>query len=182
MGLGSSLVFVSFDHPVLAALALIAGLYHTINHACFKGLLFLGAGSVLHATRTRNMEDLGGLIKKMPGTAFFFLLGSLAISGLPPLNGFISEWLTYQSLLQGFGSTEKLLRLIFPITGALLALTAALAAACFVKALGITFLALPRSRQAEQAHESSGSMQAGMALLALACVFLGLFPMIFLPM
>jgi hydrogenase-4 component B len=79
----------------LAALALIAGLYHTINHACFKGLLFLGAGAVLHATRTKNMEELGGLIKRMPWTAFFFLLGSVAIAGLPPLNGFVSEWLTY---------------------------------------------------------------------------------------
>jgi hydrogenase-4 component B len=95
LGLGASLLCLTFNHPLLAALALIAGLYHTINHACFKGLLFLGAGAVLHATRTKNMEELGGLIKRMPWTAFFFLLGSVAIAGLPPLNGFVSEWLTY---------------------------------------------------------------------------------------
>jgi hydrogenase-4 component B len=181
MGLGASLLFLTFNHPLLAALALIAGLYHTINHACFKGLLFLGAGAVLHATRTKNMEELGGLIKRMPWTAFFFLLGSVAIAGLPPLNGFVSEWLTYQSLLQGFATTDRLMRLLFPISGALLALTAALAAACFVKAVGITFLALPRSRGAERAQESPFSMLLGMALLASACVFLGLFPVYCLP-
>ncbi len=108
MGLGASLMFLHTHHPVLAALALIAGLYHTINHAIFKALLFLGAGAVLHATHTRNMEEMGGLIKRMPKTAFFFLIGAVAISALPPLNGFVSEWLTYQSLLQGFGTTDSL--------------------------------------------------------------------------
>ena len=181
MGLGASLLFISFGHPALAALALVAGLYHTLNHACFKGLLFLGAGAVLHATGTKNMEELGGLIRRLPWTAFFFLLGAVAISGLPPLNGFISEWLTYQALLQGFGSTQIVVRLIFPISGALLALTGALAAACFVKAVGITFLSLPRSPQAERAHEAPLSMLLGMAILGLACVVLGVFPMVFLP-
>ena len=90
-------------------------MYHTINHAVFKGLLFLGAGAVLHATHTRNMEEMGGLAKRMPQTAFFFLIGAVAISALPPLNGFVSEWLTYQSLLQGFGTTNSLVRLMFPI-------------------------------------------------------------------
>src|SRR5208282_2175664 len=118
-------------HPLLAALSLIAGMYHTINHAAFKGLLFLGAGAVAHATHTRNMEELGGLIKRLPQTAFFFLVGAVAISALPPLNGFVSEWLTYQVLLQGFGTTDSLMRLMFPLSGALLALTGALAAACF---------------------------------------------------
>lgn len=180
MGLGASLMFLSTLHPVLAALALIAGLYHTINHALFKALLFLGAGAVLHATHTRNMEELGGLIKRMPWTAFFFLMGAVAISALPPLNGFISEWLTYQSLLQGFGTTVSLVRLMFPLSGAMLALTGALAAACFVKAFGITFLAQPRSEHAAQAHESSPTMLGGMGLLTAACVFLGLFPTVFL--
>ena len=145
MGLGASLMFLHSGHPVLASLALIAGLYHTINHAVFKALLFLGAGAVLHAAHTRNMEEMGGLAKRMRWTALFFLVGAVAISALPPLNGFVSEWLTYQSLLQGFGTTTSLVRIMFPISGAMLALTGALAAACFVKAFGITFLAQPRS-------------------------------------
>jgi hydrogenase-4 component B len=180
MGFGASLMFLTTNHPLLATLALIAGLYHTINHAVFKGLLFLGAGAVLHATHTRDMEHLGGLAKRMPQTAFFFLIGAVAISALPPLNGFVSEWLTYQSLLQGFGMTGSLLRLMFPIGGALLALTGALAAACFVKAFGITFLAQPRSEAAAKAHEASFTMLAGQAVLVAACVFLGLFPTVFL--
>jgi hydrogenase-4 component B len=182
MGLGAALMFLHTNHPRLAALALIAGLYHTINHAVFKALLFLGAGAVLHATQTRNMEEMGGLIKRMPQTAFFFLVGAVAISALPPLNGFVSEWLTYQSLLQGFGTTESLRRLMFPFSGAILALTSALAAACFVKAFGITFLAQPRSPHAQHAHEASRTMLLGQAILTAACVFLGLFPTVFLPL
>jgi hydrogenase-4 component B len=180
MGLGAALMFLHTNHPVLATLALIAGLYHTINHAIFKALLFLGAGAVLHATHTRDMEKMGGLIKRMPKTAFFFLMGAVAISALPPLNGFVSEWLTYQSLLQGFGTTGSLVRLMFPLSGAMLALTGALAAACFVKAFGITFLAQPRSEPAAQAREVSPTMLLGMGLLTGACVFLGLFPTAFL--
>jgi len=159
---------------------LIAGMYHTINHAVFKALLFLGAGSVLHATHTRNMEEMGGLAKSMRWTALFFLIGAVAISALPPLNGFVSEWLTYQSLLQGFGTTTSLVRIMFPISGAMLALTGALAAACFVKAFGITFLAQPRSDHARHAHEASFTMLLGQGILAAACVFLGLFPTVFL--
>ena len=180
MGFGAALMFLHTGHPLLATLALIAGLYHTINHAVFKGLLFLGAGAVLHATHTRNMEHMGGLAKRMPQTAFFFLVGAVAISALPPLNGFVSEWLTYQSLLQGFGTTDSLLRLMFPIGGAMLALTGALAAACFVKAFGITFLAQPRSEAAAQAHEAPLTMLLGQGVLVAACVFLGLFPTVFL--
>jgi len=180
MGLGASLMFLHTHHPVLAALALIAGLYHTINHAIFKALLFLGAGAVLHSTQTRNMEEMGGLIKRMPKTAFFFLIGAVAISALPPLNGFVSEWLTYQSLLQGFGTTASLVWLVFPLSGAMLALTGALAAACFVKAFGITFLAQPRSAQVANAKEAAPTMLWGMGLLTVACVFLGLFPNLFL--
>ena len=117
---------------------------------------------------------MGGLIRRMPATAFFFLIGAVAISGLPPLNGFVSEWLTYQALLAGFGTTESLTRLMFPIAGSLLALTAALAAACFVKAFGIPFLALPRSEAAASAQESAVSMRIGMGILAAACFVLGL--------
>ncbi|MGH7967265.1 MAG: hydrogenase 4 subunit B [Limisphaerales bacterium] len=180
MGLGASSMFLHAHYPALAALALIAGLYHTINHAIFKGLLFLGAGAVLHSTHTRNMEEMGGLIKRMPKTAVLFLIGAVAIAALPPLNGFVSEWLTYQSLLQGFGTTTSLVRAVFPLSGAMLALTGALAAACFVKAFGITFLAQPRSEQAAQAKEVSGCMLLGMAILAGACFFLGLFPATFI--
>ena len=124
---------------------------------------------------------MGGLIRRMPITALCFLIGAVAISGLPPLNGFVSEWLTYQALLAGFGTTQSLTRVMFPVAGALLALTAALAAACFVKAFGITFLALPRSEEAGNAHEVAPSMRLGMAMLAAACVVLGLGATWFLP-
>jgi len=174
IGLGAALVFRVGGHPQLSALALIAALFHTLNHAIFKCLLFLGAGSVLHSTGTRNMEELGGLIRPMPVTAFCFLIGAVAISGLPPLNGFVSEWLTYQSLLAGFGATEGLTRILFPLAGSMLALTGALAAACFVKAFAITFLALPRGPEPRLVHEAPTSMRYGMGALTLACLTLGL--------
>jgi hydrogenase-4 component B len=174
MGFGAALLFRSLGFPKLAAIAIVGALYHTLNHAIFKGLLFLAAGAVVQSVHTRNMEKMGGLIRRMPGTAAFFLIGAIAISGLPPLNGFVSEWLTYQALLAGFGTTNSLTRLMFPIAGALLALTAALAAACFVKAFGIPFLALPRSEAAAKAEEAAPSMRGGMALLASSCCILGL--------
>ncbi len=180
MGLGAALMFLQTGHAVLASLALIAALYHTLNHAVFKALLFLGAGAVMHATHTRNMEDMGGLARRMRWTSLFFLVGAVAISALPPLNGFVSEWLTYQSLLQGFGTTTSLVRLMFPLGGAMLALIGALAAACFVKAFGITFLAQPRSDHARNAHEASLPVLVGQGVLAASCVLLGLFPTVFL--
>ena len=176
MGIGGALLFASLGNRPLASLALLAGLYHVLNHATFKGLLFLGAGSVLHATHTRNIEELGGLIKKMPWTAFFFLIGAVAISALPPLNGFVSEWLTFQALLLGFHLSDLAVKIAIPLTVALLALTGALAAACFVKAFGITFLGLPRSDHAEGAHESSFPMIAAMGSLAVLCVVFGVAP------
>jgi hydrogenase-4 component B len=182
IGIGAGLMFQSFGLPTLAALGIVAGMYHTINHACFKGLLFLGAGSVLHAMGTRNMEEMGGLIKRMPRTAFFFLLGACAISALPPLNGFASEWLVFQALLAGSVIPQPEVAVVMPIAVAMLALTSGLAAACFVKAFGITFLAIPRSARAEQAHEAPWSMQAGMAALAVACVVLGLLPFAIVPL
>ena len=180
MGLGAALMFLHSGHQLLAALALMAGMYHTLNHAVFKGLLFLGAGAVGHATHTRNLEEMGGLVKRMRWTALFFLVGAAAICALPPLNGFVSEWLTYQSLLQGFGTTTSLVRLMFPISGAMLALTSALAAACFVKAFGIAFLAQPRSAAAVHAREAPFPMLLGQGLLTGACVGLGLFPQVLL--
>jgi len=181
MGLGAALIFRVAGHPQLAGIALIAAMFHTLNHAIFKCLLFLGAGSVLHSTGTRNMEEMGGLIRPMPVTAFCFLIGAVAISGLPPLNGFVSEWLTYQSLLAGFGATGGLTRILFPLAGSMLALTGALAAACFVKAFGITFLALPRGHGSSHAHEAPHSMLMGMGGLTAACVVLGLGVTWFLP-
>jgi hydrogenase-4 component B len=137
---------------------------------------------VLHATHTRNMEKMGGLIKRMPVTALCFLIGSAAISALPPLNGFASEWIVFQSLLGGFNIPQPEVAMMMPIAVGMLALTGGLAVACFVKAFGITFLAIPRSREAEQARESPLSMRAGMAILALACVALGLLPFSVVPM
>ncbi len=179
LGIGSALLFQATHHSLLAAMALTAGLLHAINHATFKGLLFLGAGAVLHAAHTRNMEELGGLIRRMPRTAFFFLMGAIAISGLPLLNGFVSEWLTYQSLLRGYEATQSLACLLFPISGSLLALVGALAAACFVKAFGITFLAQGRSSHAKEAHEVCPTMLWGMGILTASCFVLGLFPSVF---
>ncbi len=160
----------------LATLALTAALLHTINHAAFKGLLFLGAGSILCRTHVRNMEELGGLARHMPWTAGLFLLGAIAISALPPLNGFVSEWLTFQAILGGANIFHGPSGLVIVVSAALLALTGGLAAACFVKAFGVTFLGRPRTAHAEHATEVPFSMIAGMSWLALLCVFLGVAP------
>jgi hydrogenase-4 component B len=176
LGIGASMMFRSGGLYNLAAIALMAGLYHTLNHAVFKGLLFLGAGSVMHATHTKNMDDMGGLMRAMPYTGLFFLIGSVSISALPPFNGFVSEWLTFQSLLLGFSSHSITSKIVSPLGGAALALTGALAAACFVKAFGISFLGMARSDHAGKAKESSPSMIAGMAMLALLCLVFGVFP------
>ena len=177
LGLGAGMIALTTGHPGLAVVGVTASLYHVLNHALFKGLLFLGAGGVVLAAGTRQIEDMGGLQRRMPWTAFFFLVGALAISGLPPLNGFASEWLTFQSFLFGFHvSSVPLVHTLFPAAGALLALTSALAAACFVKAFGITFLALPRSTAAAAAHESPAVMLVPQGILAVLCLALGLFP------
>ena len=181
IGLGAGLLFLSLGMVPAAVLALSAGLYHAVNHAAFKGLLFLGAGSVLHATHTRDMNLLGGLIRRLPSTAFFFLTGSVAIAGLPPLNGFVSEWLLFQSLLPGISSTAKLVAPLTTLAIGVLALIGGLAAAGFVKAFGITFLAIPRSDAAEHASEAPAAMLAGMGMLAAACAGLGLAAVQLLP-
>ncbi len=178
LGIGASMMFRSSGMLMLSGFALAAALYHALNHALFKGLLFLGAGSVVRATRTRNMEKLGGLIKTMPYTGFLFLLGALAITALPPLNGFVSEWLTYQSLLLGFTSPSVVAKIVSPLGGAALALTGAIVAAGFVKTFGTTFLGRARSEHATSAQESPAWMLLGMALLALLCIVFGVFPKI----
>lgn len=182
LGIGASMIFQSHGLSHLAALGLLAALYHTMNHAMFKGLLFMGAGSLLYATHTRNMEEYGGLIRKMPWTAFFFLVGAISISALPPTNGFVSEWLTFQSLFLSFMLPDPLMKILIPIGAAMLALTGALAVACFAKAFGISFLAMPRSHHAQHAKEVPMSMRIGMGGLAAACVVLGLAPMVVIPM
>lgn len=177
LGVGAGMVFMSYGQQTLAGLAWAAAFYHVFNHAVFKSLLFMGAGAVLYATHTKDVEHLGGLIKKMPYTALFFLVGAAAISALPPLNGFVSEWFTFQALFflpTAIGGVVGKLSAVVLI--ALLGLTGALAAACFVKAFGVTFLAKPRSSQAEQATEVPGTMLTGMGSLALVCVAAGVWP------
>jgi hydrogenase-4 component B len=176
LGLGAAMMALAHGHSTVATVAVAASLMHVLNHAIFKGLLFLGAGGVVMATGTRRIEQFGGLMRRMPWTGLFFLVGALAISGLPLLNGFPSEWLTFQALLLGFTSTPGLVRLNFPLAAALLALTSALAAACFVRAFGISFLALPRNPAASAAHESPALMLGPLGFLATLCVGLGLFP------
>lgn len=174
LGVGTGIYGWAAGLPWLAAIGLLAGLYHLVNHAMFKGLLFLGAGSVLHATGTRNMEVLGGLARLMPVTAVCFLVGSLAISAIPPLNGFVSEWFTYQGLIGAAMGGDIFTRILFAFAVVALAITGALAVTCFVKAFGVTFLARPRSEAAEGAHEVPVPMKAAMVILTLVCVFLGL--------
>jgi formate hydrogenlyase subunit 3/multisubunit Na+/H+ antiporter MnhD subunit len=176
IGIGLATIFRAFDLRLLAALALTAGLYHTLNHALFKGLLFMGAGAVLHATGERNMEDMGGLIHRMPWTAALFLVGCVSISALPPFNGFVSEWLTYQAFLLSPSLPVPLMKLLIPMGAALLALTGALAAACFVKAFGVTFLGHWRGHRQPRVREAGWTMRAGMLLAAASCLALGVLP------
>ncbi len=176
LGVGASMIFSCNNLPVLAGLALAAALYHTLNHAVFKGLLFMGAGSVVNTTGTKNLEEMGGLIKRMPWTGLFFLVGSIAICALPPFNGFMSEWLTFQSLIMGIKTSVVLAKTLMLLSGAALALTGALAASCFVKAFGISFLGVPRSREAQAAKEAPAAMLLGMGILSLFCLLLGIFP------
>jgi hydrogenase-4 component B len=180
IGVGVSMIFMASGHPDLAAFGLIAGLYHTINHAVFKSLLFMGAGSIVYSTHARNIEEYGGLIKKMPWTALFFLIGAISISALPPFNGFVSEWLTFQAQLLSIDLSDNITKMLVLFSGAGLALTSALAAACFVKAFGVSFLALPRSEHAQHAKEVPVPMLAGMGILSLMCIVLGVLPFYFI--
>src|SRR5262245_9993827 len=182
LGIGAGMIFHSYGLEELAALGLIAGLYHTINHAVFKALLFFGAGSLLYATHTRNMEEYGGLLRRMPWTGVCFLIGAVSIAALPPTNGFVSEWLVFQSLFLSYQMPSLLMKLMLPIAAAMLALTGVLALTCFAKAFGISFLALPRSSHAKHAEEVPWSMRMGMGFLSAVCIALGLAPMLVVPM
>ena len=180
IGLGLSLAFNANGLPFAAALALTAALLHVFNHSLFKSLLFFGSGAVLTATGERDMEHLGGLIHRMPQTAFVVLVGCAAISALPPLNGFVSEWLTFQAILLSPQLPSWGLKLLVPGVGALLALSAALAAACFVKAYGVTFLGRPRTPAAERASETDRFSLAAMFFLAALCLVVGILPGVFI--
>jgi formate hydrogenlyase subunit 3/multisubunit Na+/H+ antiporter MnhD subunit len=180
IGLGLALAFSAHGMQAPAALALTAALLHVFNHCLFKSLLFFGAGAVLNATGERDMEHLGGLIHNMPLTAFAFLTGCTAISALPPLNGFVSEWLTFQAILLSPALPSWGLKIIVPAVGAMLALSAALAAACFVKAFGVTFLGRPRTPVAANAHETDRASIAAMFAFALLCLLAGILPGFFI--
>jgi len=176
IGLGLALAFQANDMGWAAALALSAALFHVLNHSIFKSLLFFGAGAVQSAMQDRDMEHMGGLIHRMPGTSFAFLIGCVAISALPPLNGFVSEWLTFQAILQSPQLPQWGLKIMVPAVGGLLALAAALAGACFVKAFGVTFLGRARTGAAEQATETDRFSLAAMFLLAGLCLLAGVLP------
>jgi hydrogenase-4 component B len=176
IGLGLALAFQANGVASGAALALTAALFHVFNHSVFKALLFFGSGAVLTATGERDMEHLGGLIHRMPVTAFAFLVGCAAISALPPLNGFVSEWMTFQAILLSPDLPQWGLKFAIPAVGALLALSAALAAACFVKAYGVTFLGRPRSAAAEKAGEVDRFSLTAMLGFASLCVLAGILP------
>lgn len=175
-GLGLAMVFRSFNMPQLAALALTATLLHCLNHALFKSLLFLATGSVLHATRERSLGKLGGLIHRMPWVAWLALIGTLAIAGVPPLNGFVSEWMLLQAFLFTSELPQGFINMLIPIAAASLALTAALAAYTMVKFYGVIFLGQPRELALKEAHDAGPRERLGLAWLAAWCVILGLFP------
>src|SRR5580704_17157406 len=180
IGIGLAQAFAANGMDWAAALALTAGLFHVFNHSVFKSLLFFGAGAVLTSTGERDMEHLGGLIHRMPLTAFAFLVGCVAISALPPFNGFVSEWLTFQAILLSPQLPAWGLKFLVPAVGALLALSAALAAACFVKAFGVTFLGRPRTPAAERATETDQWSLAAMYFLAALCLVAGVLPGLFI--
>ena len=175
-GLGLSIIFRSYGYEMLGEMAYIGALFHTMSHGCAKTLLFLTAGSVIHESGTRDINHLGGLIHTMPKTGAFFLAASMSIIALPPFSGFVGEFLIIQSVFLSFFTVDALLKVILLIGISLLALTGALAAACFVKVFGMTFLAIPRSPAAAQTKEVPVSMLAGPAFLTLCLIIPGIFP------
>lgn len=177
MVMGLSMIFMANGHPQLAALGLLALLFHAFNHALFKNLLFLGAGIIQLQTHELYIDKLGGLIHRLPQTSKLFLVGCMSISSLPLFNGFVSEWLAFQTALQVDVLDNAVLRSLIPVSAAALALTAALAAACFIKVFGLIFLGLPRSEAAANAVEvQERGMLIGPAILASLCFLIGIFP------
>jgi hydrogenase-4 component B len=175
LGFGLYVTFTTLGFQTIATLALLGSLFHCLNHALFKSLLFMTSGSVVNATETRDIESMGGLIKRMPKTAALFLIGAVSISALPPFNGFVSELMLFQAFFQSNALANPFLEIILVIVLAVFALTSAMAAACFVKAFGASFLALPRSEEAKEAKEAPKLMLVGPAILAVLCILLGVF-------
>lgn len=180
-GVGAAMVFVATDHQVVAAVALVAALYHLANHSVYKALLFIGTGAVESGTGTRDLDRLGGIIRGMPWTSAFFLIGVLSIAALPPFNGFVSEWLTLQTMLRSAILSSTVIKIIFAICGALLALTAGLAVTCFVKVFASGFLGISRSLAAAEAREAPAAARTSLAMLAALCVLLGILPTYVIP-
>jgi hydrogenase-4 component B len=180
-GFGAGMVFVATNHPALAAIAFVAALYHLINHSLYKTLLFFGVGAVETQTGTRDMDKLGGLIKWMPLTALFFLVGTLSIAALPPFNGFVSEWLTLQTMLRSAELSSTGAKIIFALCGAGLALTAALAVTCFVKVFAMSFLGMRRLDTEQKVIETKSGVLAPMAILAALCLAFGVLPTYVIP-
>lgn len=175
-GIGLAIVFHGVGMNALSALALLAALYHSLNHAFIKSLLFLGTGAVLHSTGERNLGRLGGLIHRMPWVAWLTLVGALAMAGLPPLNGFVSEWLLLQAFLFAHEVPRTFINMMLPLGAALVALSAALAAYVMVKFFGVIFLGQPRERALSQAHDAGVLERIGLGWLATGCLALGLLP------
>jgi len=181
LGVGASGLFVATHHPSLALFAMVAALLQVVFHAMFKGSLFLSAGSVQQATGTRDLDGLGGLLRRMPVSGTVFIVGGLAIAALPPLCGFVSEWLLLQSMLHGLPAQNPAIAVAMPLGVAVLALTGGLTAATFVKAIGIGMLGRARSEKAERATEVPRSMWGGAGLLAVGCLVLGVAPFLVIP-
>ena len=175
-GIGLAILFKSYDKPLLAAIALTATLYHALNHAFFKSLLFLATGSVLHSTKERSLGKLGGLIHRMPWVAWLALAGTLACAGLPPLNGFVSEWLLLQAFLFTPTLPQSFVNMLVPLAAAALVLAAALAAYVMVKFYGVIFLGRPREPNLAYAHDAGRFERIALVWLAAGCFVLGLFP------
>ncbi len=175
-GLGATLTFASVRLPALAAIAALATLYHVLNHATFKGLLFLGAGAVEHATNTTHLERLGGLARRLPLVGACFLVGALAIAAVPPFNGYVSEWMLLESLLQSFAAQDVVVKIVMTFTGATLALVAGIGVTAFVRAFGVPFLGLSRSAAAEAPRPIGLTMRVALAWLAALCLILGITP------
>src|SRR5437773_5972713 len=175
-GIGLTILFKSYAKTLLAAITLTAVLYHSLNHAFFKSLLFLATGAVLHATKERSLGKLGGLIHRMPWVAWLALVGTLAMAGLPPLNGFVSEWLLLQAFLFTPTLPQSFINMLVPLAAAALVLAAALAAYVVVKFYGVVFLGRPREPNLAYAHDAGGFERVGLVWFATGCVALGLFP------
>lgn len=180
LGLGTSLIFLAHHVLLGAALALVAALLHAFNHALFKSLLFLGAGAISNATHSVNLNELGGLQRRMPFTGIGVLVGCCSIAGLPLFNGFVSEWLIFRSFLAGASLSGTRAQIILPLMVGILALIGGVAAACFAQTFGVAFLGRPRSMEAEQAQEAPWGMRLGLLLLGGSCIGIGILPGIIL--